>query len=338
MRSWREAMAEALYGEHGFYLQAAGPAAHFRTSPQVGTVFVTAVLELLERVDRALEHPVRLDLVDVGAGRGELLTAVAQAAAGRAIAARLHLTGVELAVRPAQLPAQIGWTAQIPRLSGLLLANEWLDVVPVDVVQLSEDGPRTVLVDPSGRDELAGTPTAADLAWLQRWWPLSQPGDRAEIGSTRDAAWTHAVSRVCRGLAVAVDYGHTAATRPPYGSLVGYRSGAAVTPVPDGSCDLTAHVALDSCLAATGGLRTEQRTALAELGVSAARPPRKLAAGDPMAYLEALRRAGEAAELLDPTGLGGFGWLLHGVSMAVPLNVAGQLGSDSPAVRPDERS
>jgi SAM-dependent MidA family methyltransferase len=318
-------MTEALYGERGFYRRPGGPAAHFRTSAHVGPVFAAAVAELLGRVDEALGHPAQLDLVDVGAGRGELLGAVARlAAAGLPFAPRLRLTGVELAGRPEGLPAQIAWTDEIPPLTGLLLANEWLDVVPVDVVELTPDGPRLVLVGGDGTEALGELPTEADLSWLARWWPLAEVGDRAEIGSKRDAAWVGAVSRVRRGLAVAVDYGHQAGERPPGGSLVGYRAGRAVPPVPDGSCDLTAHVALDACLAATTGLLTNQRTALMHLGVSALRPARELAERDPAAYLAALRPAGEAAELLDPGGLGGFGWLLHGVGIAVPL------GSDRP--------
>lgn len=326
VRSWREAMTEALYGDFGFYRQPGGPAAHFRTSTHVGSLFAAAVVELLGRVDEALGHPAQLDLVDVGAGRGELLRLVAElAAGGLPFAARLRLTGVEIVPRPDGLPTPIAWTDEIPPVTGLLLANEWLDVVPVDVVELTADGPRTVLVDRDGAEAIGPPPTDADLGWLVRWWPISAIGGRAEIGSSRDEAWAHAVSRVRRGLAVAIDYGHTADRRPPDGSLVGYRSGVAVAPVPDGSCDLTAHVALDSCLAATDGLLISQRAALTDLGVRLSRPPRELAEDHPGAYLAALRDAGEAAELTEPDGLGGFGWLLHGVGLSVPL------GSERPS-------
>lgn len=320
MRPWREAMTEALYGERGFYRRPEGPGEHFRTSAHVGSAFSRSISELLAQVDAALAHPARLDLVDVGAGRGELLRSVAaQAGTGLPFAPRLRLTGVEIAPRPTGLPAPIVWVEEIPPVTGLLLANEWLDVVPVDVVELTGSGPRTVLVDSTGRESCGGEPLPAELAWLARWWPLGRVGARAEVGLSRDAAWADAASRVRRGLAVAIDYGHTATERPPHGSLVGYRSGRQVPPVPDGSCDLTAHVAFDSCLAAVPGVLTTQREALRNLGVSAARPPRELAERDPAAYIAALRTAGDAAELTDPAGLGRFGWLLHAVGMAVPL-------------------
>ena len=52
-------------------------------------------------------------------------------------------------------------------------------------------------------------------------------------------------------MALAIDYAHERERRPVYGTLTGYRDGHCVSPVPDGSCDITAHVALDAC--ADGG-------------------------------------------------------------------------------------
>ena len=42
-------------------------------------------------------------------------------------------------------------------------------------------------------------------------------------------------------------------------------------------------------------------------------PPVELARADPVGYAGALAAAGEAAELLDPAGLGGFWWLVQSV-------------------------
>jgi SAM-dependent MidA family methyltransferase len=122
------------------------------------------------------------------------------------------------------------------------------------------------------------------------------------------------VSALDRGLAVAVDYAHVAEARPPFGTLTGFREGRETAPVPDGSCDITAHVALDAC-ALPGGRVMTQRAALRALGVSGARPPLTLASTDPTAYLRALASAGAAAELTAPGGLGDFGWLLQPVGI-----------------------
>ncbi|MDQ3449606.1 MAG: hypothetical protein M3455_01580, partial [Actinomycetota bacterium] len=53
--------------------------------------------------------------------------------------------------------------------------------------------------------------------------------------------------------------------------------------------------------------------ALAALGVAADRPDVGMAREDPLGYLRALDAAGTAAELLDRSGLGGFGWLVQSV-------------------------
>ncbi|AVH57315.1 MULTISPECIES: SAM-dependent methyltransferase [Streptomyces] len=145
-------------------------------------------------------------------------------------------------------------------------------------------------------------------------------GARAEIGLPRDLAWASAVSALDRGLAVAVDYAHVAAARPPFGTLTGFRQGRETLPVPDGSCDITAHVALDAC-AVPGGHVITQRAALRALGVSGARPPLALASTDPAAYVRALASAGAAAELTAPGGLGDFGWLLQPVGVPADLLV-----------------
>jgi SAM-dependent MidA family methyltransferase len=341
-RPWRAATEQALYGPDGFFRrpagpgwlagQPAGPGAHFRTSVHASPLFAGAVLELLTRVDAALGHPDPIDLVDVGAGRGELLVGVSRLVPAE-LAGRLRLTGVELAPRPADLPAGIRWLAEVPRHTGLLFANEWLDNVPVDVAELDGDGvPRLVLVEPATGAEALGEPIDGDdAAWLARWWPLRDPGDRAELGRPRDLAWADAVAAVERGLAVAVDYGHLVTDRPPGGTLTGYAAGRQVPPVPDGSCDLTAHVAMDAVAMGVAGpaLLTDQRTALRALGVRGERPPRELASTDPAGYLRALASAGEAGELLDSAGLGGFHWLA--VSVGLPpewLPAALAVGAD----------
>lgn len=340
MLGWRAATDQALYGPQGFYRRAGGgPAAHFRTSVHASPLYAAALARLLREVDEALGHPDPLDVVDMGAGRGELLIAIRDVLLSTRLQGRVRLTGVEVATRPADLPAEIGWTPVLPAgVVGLVVANEWLDDVPVDVVVTTPGGPRTVLVDPAtGEESWTGpVPGAHDLQWLDRWWPLGAAvGGRAEVGHPRDAVWAATVSGVRRGLTLAVDYGHTrgqrVAGRFPAGTLTGYRDGRVVPPVPDGSCDVTSHVALDACAAAgvaAGASATvlcTQRDALARLGVGCAaelggRPAYEQARRDPHGYLAALVRTGQAGELTAREGLGSFTWLAQGVDLdAVPL-------------------
>ena len=228
---------------------------------------------------------------------------------------RWRLTGVDLAPQPAGLRG-VRWAARVPPLEGLLIANEWLDDVPLEVLF---DG-RVVLVDRDGEETLGGPADEADLAWTGEWWPQ---GRRVEVGLSRDLAWSAAVRQVRRGLAVAVDFGHALGDRTDFfdrrPTLTGYRDGRQVPPVPDGSCDLAAHVALDALAAASGGRVMTQRDALSRLGVDATPPPRELSTTDPRGYLALLQAASQAGELLDRRTLGSFGWVVCPVGTADPL-------------------
>lgn len=294
--SWRTAWDVALYADDGFF-RTNRPAEHFRTSAHVGR-FATAIAELARSTDAAT-------VVDLGAGGGELLVALQGLLPGVA------LVGVELAGRPAGLPDDIAWRPDLPEhVDGLVIANEWLDNLPCDVVELDTDGVvREVLVDPATGAETLGGPY--ESAWLREWWPMREPGERAEVGSSRDAAWADVVARV-DGTAIAIDYGHLRDGRPPFGTLRSYADGRETDVLPDGSRDVTAHVAVDSVRAAVGGRLLRQRDALAALGVDGARPPIDLARDDPAAYVRALSLASESAELLSAGGLGDFWWIVSG--------------------------
>lgn len=304
--TWKAAWDEALYGPEGFFRRES-PAAHFRTSVHASALFARALVALAR--DAGLDT-----VVDIGAGRGELLRQAHEADPD------LTLLGVEVARRPDDLPDAIGWTSALPEsVEGLVVANEWLDDIPCHVVEVDPEGvPRVVHVDPSTGEEVLGaalTDTAVPAglaAWCERWWPLdaTPPGTRAEVGTTRDAAWADVVRRVGTGLAVAVDYGHTRQDRPPYGTLASYRDGREVDVLPDGSRDVTAHVAVDSVAAATGGSVLTQREALHRLGVRGQRPDLARATGDPEGYLRDLTRSAEAAELTAAQGLGAFSWVV----------------------------
>jgi len=320
-RGWRTAAEDALYGPEGFYRRPEGPAGHFRTSVHASALFAGAVARLLCRVDEALDRPATLDFVDLAAGRGELVTGVL-AALPAEVAARVRAYAVEIADRPEGLDPRVEWLAEPPKgVTGLLFANEWLDNVPVEVAEVDDAGvPRLVLVREDGTERLGEPLSGAEAEWLARWWPPApEEGLRAEIGLPRDTAWASAVATVDQGLAIAVDYAHTRDTRPPFGTLTGFREGRETAPVPDGSCDITAHVTLDAC-ALPGARLLTQRAALRALGVTGARPPLTLASTDPTAYVRALASAGEAAELTAPGGLGDFGWLVQPVGIPDPLH------------------
>ena len=323
-------MDRALYGAGGFFRRPEGPAGHFRTSVHASPLFAAAVLRLLREVDAVLGRPDPICLVDVGAGRGELAAGLIRALdedpGEDRLGQRLRLVAVELAPRPDGLPERISWLPRPPsRVRGLLLANEWLDNVPCDVVEIGPDRvARLVEVATDGSERPATEPNNSQQAWLEHWWPTwrsGRIGERAEIGLMRDAAWADAVATLDEGVAVAIDYAHAVDSRPPFGSLTGYAEGRQVPPIPDGGCDLTAHVALDACAAAAQHVadwtrQLDQRTVLHRLGIDGARPDLSTAASNPLGYVRALSRASAAAELTDPAGLGAFEWLVQGVAVS----------------------
>lgn len=310
---WPVAWQQALYGRAGFY-RGIGPAGHFATAthPPTGVVLARALLTLAEREGAQA-------IVDVGAGRGELLTAL------RSLDAGMPLTGLDVVDRPSDVDDSITWLrspggAELPdELAGLsdtlVIAHEWLDVVPCEIAEVDDSGTlRQVVVDLSTGQERLGDPLVGpELSWALAHWPAGIPGERVEIGLARDLAWSRLVDRLSNGCALAVDYGHVAADRPGGGTLTGYADGGQVAPVPDGSCDLTAHVAMDSL--SHDELHT-QRGALRALGLRGATPPLAQASTDPSAYLRGLAEASHATTLMDPSGYGGFLWALRRVPRA----------------------
>jgi SAM-dependent MidA family methyltransferase len=280
------------------------------------------------------------------------------------------------------LPDVVGWTRGVAELSthrekildgALLIAWELLDVVPCSVLEADEDGAyRVVLVDPvTGREHLDGPPSREDEDWCRRWWPWTGavPGNRIEVGLSRDRLWALLVEWLAGtargGLALAVDYFHVAGQRPPSGTLMGFHRGRVTPPIPDGSRDVTAHVAMDS--AARAGQASVAKTRGFPSGGRAGDGPAEgqMSTGSPavrgtetglpgiepvlLTQAEALRRLGvgertesahprptsgaavlaalqarsQAAELLDPGGLGGFGWLMQPAGVPIPDVLAG---------------
>jgi SAM-dependent MidA family methyltransferase len=332
-------MERALYGPAGFYTSGTGaPGRDFRTSSTASPHFAKALLRLAAHVDAALDFPDPFVITEVAAAQGALLHAIATHAPTDQpqLAPRLRLVGVDLAPPPEGLPDYVTWHRSVTDahlFSGLLIANEWLDNVPCDVVEQTEAYAAYVEVDEAGEERLAERVEPADQTWLDRWWPLVDEGERAELGHRRDAAWCQAVSKLDKGLAVCVDYAHDLADREAgmyaAGTLTGYRQGLQTVPAPDGSTDITAHVALDAVAhagvvaGATDTVILDQRAALKALGVTGGRPDIALATTDPHAYLRALGGAGEEAELIARGGLGDFGWLVQGVGIAVPSVLKG---------------
>lgn len=328
---WDVAWHEALYGTDGFYRRSEGPAGHFSTSvggiPHAPSVMAAAVVGLARR------H--QLDtIIDIGAARGEFITTV------HALDPGMRCVGIDVVDRPHDLSDDIDWvlspggSALPAQLTGLratlVLAHEWLDVVPTTVAERDNSGRwcRVHVEISTGAAQRGEPVTGAELAWLERWASQvgavepAEAGVHAhrvrivEVGLRRDAAFADLVDRVEHGVVVAVDYGHRAADVPGEGTLTGYRAGRAVAPVPDGSMDLTAHVHIDSLVAGADrhhGASVavgRQYEMLDDLLGPPRMPAHDTARSQPTAYLQAVAQHNAHRVLIERGGFGDFWWVL----------------------------
>ena len=311
-RSWRSAWVDAAYAPDGFW-STQQPGEHFTTAVGLGPFVAQAVAHVVPAGGRVV--------VDVGAGDGQLLSALVD------LLPDVTLVGVDRRPRPAALDPRVRWVTDhwdvvAGRWTGggpeawtalplpLYVAHEWLDDLPVPVVQRRAEVWHEVEIDASGQERLGETAGDVDGAWLARWWPT---GGRAEVGRARDAAWGALVRAALErgGSALAVDYGHLAEQRPVDGSFAAYGRGRRRTPVPDGSVNLTAGVAVDALVAAgealgAATLLLERQAAVLGRVTADARAE---AALDPLQSL--VRRSGRAAAT-HPGRWGELWWLLQG--------------------------
>lgn len=290
---WSDAWARAATGPEGFW-RVHSPTQAFRTSlSDAPRPFAEAVLDRV--------GPTR-DLVDIGAGDGLLLAALRD----RPEDAPERLTGVD--VRPAVRLDGVEWeqvsALQWSRPPGdpaeVIVLAELLDEIPVDVAIRDGRGWRYVLVDREGRESAGDPVDAEDAQWLARW---AKDADRVEIGRSRDEL----VARLCRQAARILIVDYVASLPGP--TLLGYREGQAMAPVPDGTMNLTSHVFLPSVVEAarSEGMRAHSRTqrdVLRDIPKPTADP-----AGSALSAAE-VKELALRQRLEDPAGPGGFAWVL----------------------------
>ena len=323
-----EFMELALYHpEHGYYAAAAqrsGRGGDFFTSVDVGPLFGEMIAVQLDEMWQLLHAAgaERFDVVEAGAGNGRLSRDILDAAAARHPnlydLARVTLVERSAAARARQREVMgphafhsEGAVAS-DAVTGVILANELLDALPVHSVTMTSDGLREIFV--AERDgtliEVTGPLSDGAIAsYLERMPANLAIGARVEI-SLEAARWIEAAARsLARGFLLLFDYGHEAAellsATHSGGTLMSYRSHAAR---PDdflrepGTRDLTAHVNLTAVrdAAKRAGLVTlgmiDQTYFLANLGIAA-----RVDVGQDRA---AVVRRLAAKTLLMPGGLG----------------------------------
>ncbi len=328
MEPWVEAWTRSA---NTFY-SGEWPADHFATAPSHSTAVAEGLVHHLTHV---VEHLYDggyfgvIDVWEVGGGDGTLMAQVLALAGQQHPTVTFRAKVIELRPRPSHLASTIEWIhgpveTHLPEsIRGLIFAHEVLDDVPLTLAQYDESFTlRQVMVNPATGDEELGAPISAnDGEWVSRWWPHQSVGGRVEIGAARDQVWAVIASSVSTGIAIAIDYAHTREQRSlgafAPGTLTGFRHGYPCQPVPDGSMNITAHVALDACAVAAEQacsplpvttVLVSQRDALGVLDRSAT--PQS-----PHEALVAIAQYSQRELARDTQGFGAFTWLIHHIGM-----------------------
>lgn len=258
-------MALALqHPDHGYYRQAApiGREGDFVTAPEISQVFGELVgLWLASAWDQA-RQPKHCYVVDAGPGRGVLMVDALRAARHTvpdfAKAARLYLLEINQTLRAAQEQALIGvypaWVDTldaIPNGQVFLVANEFLDALPVQQLVMTEQGwrERVVACDTEERLVFAagGDPTGSLMAAVLPVPPDARIGDIHEVQPVALAFVRDLAGRLMsrRGAALIVDYaaGPTSGAKAGRSTLRGIRGHRLVDPLSRiGETDLTVDV------------------------------------------------------------------------------------------------
>ena len=307
-------MEHALYHpEFGYYTRPTDAAGEDRigwdgdyyTSFDVHPILAQALARQVRQIDEQLGAPDPFTVVEMGPGKG-LLARDFFAACEKdspTLFARLRYVLIERS--PAMIAEQrrvlapwlvfdnVSWLNSLSELTtdsltGVVLSNELVDAFPVHRIRIAQGEPREVYVDEAGGRfvERLGPLSTPDLsAYLRRLAAMNitlPEGYTTEI-NLEAMAWMREVARVLgRGMALTIDYGHTAQDRygpeRSRGTLLCYwkqlTSEDPLTRV--GLQDLTAHVDFTALVAVgeEAGLHltgfTNQMSFLMSLGVEQA--------------------------------------------------------------------
>lgn len=230
----------------------------FTTAPEIGQAFGEILGGWLAEAWAGVGRPAPVRLVELGPGRGALMADLLRIAAkvpGFLAALRVHLVEASGPLRARQREClaghEIAWhdeLAEVPPGPSLVIANEFLDALPVHQLVLAEDGwrERVVGLDDTGRLAFYLSDEPSPLARELRAAESTPPGTIAEVSPARAALARAIGGRIAAhgGIALLIDYG--AWVEGPTGdSLQAVRRHGADHPLSaPGEADLSSHVDL----------------------------------------------------------------------------------------------
>lgn len=250
-------MALALgHPRHGYYMtrDPFGAGGDFVTAPEISQVFGELVGVWAAEAWAAMGRPAAVRLVELGPGRGTLMADLLRAARSlpafhAALSVHMVETSPHLAARQRQALAAAGvpaaWhrdLAEVPAGPTILIANEFLDALPVRQFIMTERGWRERVIGLSGGSLAFGL--AADPvppALVPERLRAAEPGAACEIRPAQDALAAGLAARNAPLAGLFVDYGHIGSAHGE--TLQAVKDHRFVDPLTEpGEADLTAHV------------------------------------------------------------------------------------------------
>ena len=239
---------------HGYYMtrDPFGAAGDFITAPEISQMFGELIGLWAAESWMQMGSPARLQLIELGPGRGTLMADALRAAhvAPRfREALEVHLVETSPVLAAAQrerlassgLPAT--WHAHlsdVPEGPSIIIANEFFDALPVRQYQRTPEGWRERLVglDAQGALAFGLAPSIEPAIQVE-----AQPGAVLEVGAVGHRIMLDLAARLARfgGAALAIDYGHGESRIGE--TLQALQAHRAVDPLAEpGEADLTTHV------------------------------------------------------------------------------------------------
>ncbi|PRY21823.1 SAM-dependent MidA family methyltransferase [Aliiruegeria haliotis] len=275
-----------LHPSFGYYTNETvfGRRGDFTTAPEISQMFGELLGLLLAQVWMDQGQP-SATLAEVGPGRGTLMSDVLQATRkvpGFAKAMQVHLVEASPQLRALQEEAVRGYGARwhnalsdLPDAPLFLLANEFLDALPVRQFRRDGTGWRECLVHAEGADLRFAFSEIVDVPAIAHRLVDTQPGEIVEFCPALSAAIGEISRRIARhgGLAVIIDYGDWRSRGDTFQAVQSHQP---VDPLlAPGQADLTAHVDFEAVAraAAMAGATTSRMTSqgvlLERLGITA---------------------------------------------------------------------
>ncbi len=312
--SLAEYMTECLlHPQHGYYTtqQPFGTAGDFTTAPEISQMFGELLGLCLAQTWLDQGAPAPFVLAELGPGRGTLMADILRATksvpgfhAGlrlMLVEASPRLQAVQAETLRNYAPVWIAAVQDLPDLPLFMVANEFVDALPIRQFQRANFGWRERMVGLTGETLTLGLGPIVPIAALTDRLADTVEGQIVEVCPAVPVIMAEISARLAdKGAALIIDYGGWQSLGDTFQALQNH---APVDPLAaPGQADLTAHVdfaALAKAAAPAAHAYTTQGSLLAALGIAqrSARLAQNLTGAALQSHLAATRRLTAPAEM-----------------------------------------